>query len=329
MRGDGGMDKRTPNEIEEIVNHFLYQMPKHSQTEAAKRLGIRKQDFNNYYNHRYKPPEELLLEMERFLHARGIYLSHDKGTQRNEDSVKLTILERAEKAKNFMKTSKKLKDQALIEANVKKNIHCKNFCNVKKKRWDQEVAEKFSLGNATTLRQSLKIIAEGSFELKQAINTKRLRVDEAYQLLKLPSDEQRILLQENESAMDAYFEKEKKEKAIKKIRHLIEKSAVLMDAESKVQSPLREKLIEEIVTTLCATKLALLSTALQNDVLSKEEKNMADYFAPKKESDETSITKLLKIAKKHPGFMKVQQATALSLEAIFKDILVEGRLLLK
>ena len=78
-------------DIDEILQAFLVQMPTRKQTEAAKMLKIPQKRFHDYYNHRYNPPEALLVKMECFLNACGVYLKKKSANS----TAKLSHSERA------------------------------------------------------------------------------------------------------------------------------------------------------------------------------------------------------------------------------------------
>lgn len=205
------MDTRKQSEIDKIIEAFLAQMPTKHQSEAAKRLNIPRKRFHDYYNHRYNPPEALLVEMERFLHECGIYISKDKKTKFKVNIAKLSILERAGQAKAFIDQAEERRGKKRTKNNSEKILNRENFCDLNEKkcdegRLDQFAAKKFGFGNATTLRQIFKVLEKENHPLQQAINEGDVRIDQAYQLLNLPSNEQLSLLKKSKKEIDAYLE---------------------------------------------------------------------------------------------------------------------------
>ena len=89
------MDARTQKEIDKILVKFLGEIARWNQANAAKLLCIDRRRFNDYYNHRCNPPEVLLIQMERFLHSRGIYLEKNKPDKFANSDGKLPHSERA------------------------------------------------------------------------------------------------------------------------------------------------------------------------------------------------------------------------------------------
>jgi hypothetical protein len=205
------MDTTTKIKIDTEIEKDLWEwLRKHGQNRAcaARALGLKPHTFYRYLERRVRYiPLWVVLKIKKAL---GRDLEKIQSHPSAGSMGKLSILERAEQAKTFIDQLEERRGKKPIEQNSEHILNRENFCDLEKKefegRSDEFVAKQFDFGNATTLRQILKVLEEGSPELQQATNDKRVRIDQAYQLMKLPSDEQQMLLKKDKKAIDAYLQ---------------------------------------------------------------------------------------------------------------------------
>jgi hypothetical protein len=206
------MDTTTKIKIDAAIEKDLWEWLRNkgqNRACAARALGLKPYTFYRYLERKVRYiPLWVVLKVKKEL---GRDLEKTQPDQFADSRGKLSILERAEQAKAFIDQLEERRGTKPIEQNSEKNVKRENFCDLEKKefiegRSDEFVAKEFDFGNATTLRQILKLLEEGSPELQQATNDGWVRIDQAYELMKLPSDEQEALLKKDKKAIDAYLQ---------------------------------------------------------------------------------------------------------------------------
>jgi|GEM_PF-4857336 len=243
-RSNGIMDRRTEDEIDEILSKFLEKLANWDQTAAAKLLGIDRRRFNDYYNHRRRAPDRWLVKMERLLHARGIYL---KKTQSPDCDDPIARLSHSERAKLVIADAEWGKKRRGRRSKKDSEIIRHNYDELKNSlRTDEKLAKKYHFTSRFVLREAVKTVKKACPEVIKAMDEEIIFTYQAAQLSTLPVSEQLKLLAQGKKAITAYFAKEKgSQQALKKITTFeglkkIETHQHLRELEIRYQLPLRK-----------------------------------------------------------------------------------------
>ena len=180
------MDTRNQIDIDTIIKRVVAQMPGKHQAEAARMLGIPRKRFNDYYNGKYNPPEKLLIQMERFLQARGIYWGKPKRAKWVDPIEELPLSERLKLAK--VAKIQQMKPRG--RPKEKNQLMCPNWDTLTKKiRGDEKMAQAYGLKHRMHSWRVGKVSDRKFDPLTCAMNEGRVSVYGAAELAKLSDEE--------------------------------------------------------------------------------------------------------------------------------------------